>query len=274
MVSVTVKFAGYLLHIVYPVFDTVMVGVAVCREGVWTPPVRAWRHCAWYWGSRTSPRSSQAPSLPTREYSWICFLKPLYYSHAEHLGCLTWVWLQLPQEERYPFLPESAVFLCIPATACRPLFGIFNVQTDADACGCTWGLHEHCYKSPHWKSTGRKITCCISKLIPRWYCTWRFGPTLYQLRYPTHLSVCVATRWRKIRHGDRLNFCEFQQFCFQPSKGEKTCLGKKKNKSVEIRCFSNVFSSGLLAFSNRTFMEMSHSVCRFFFVHFLIFLIL
>ena len=69
LVGVTVKFAGYLLHIVYPVFDTVMVGVAVCREGVWTPPVRAWRHCAWYWGSRTSPRSSQAPSLPTREYS-------------------------------------------------------------------------------------------------------------------------------------------------------------------------------------------------------------
>ena len=34
---------------------------------------------------------------------------------------------------------------------------------------------------------------------------------------------------------------------------------RKKKNGVKIHCFSNVFSSGLLAFSNRTFMEMVDS---------------
>ena len=196
MIMVTCGCCCYLLHIVYPVFDTVMVTLwallcagRVC--GLHQSEPGSTVHGTGAAGHLQDPHRPPL-SLHVSTVEFKLFFKPLYYSHAGSLGCLTWIWLQLLQEERYPFLPEFVVFLCIPVMANLPIFGIFNVRMDADACSCTWGLHEHCYEIPHWKLTGRKITCCIGKLNPCWYCTWLFGLTLYQVRYPpTHQCVCV-----------------------------------------------------------------------------------
>ena len=49
---------------------------------------------------------------------------------------------QQPQEQRYPFLSECAVFSCVPTMAWLSVFGVFNVYTDADARDCTRGLYE------------------------------------------------------------------------------------------------------------------------------------
>ena len=50
---------------------------------------------------------------------------------------------QQPQEHRYPFLSVCGVFSCIQTMIWLPVFGIFNVRSDADACDCTRGLCGH-----------------------------------------------------------------------------------------------------------------------------------
>ena len=47
---------------------------------------------------------------------------------------------QQQQEQRYPFLPVSAVLLGVQKMVWLPVFGILNVRTDADACDCTLWL--------------------------------------------------------------------------------------------------------------------------------------
>ena len=56
-------------------------------------------------------------------------------------GCLTWVRLQQPQEQRYPFPTARAVFSCVQT---KPVLGIFNARTDVNAFDCTWGLCGLC----------------------------------------------------------------------------------------------------------------------------------
>ena len=60
---------------------------------------------------------------------------------------LTWVVFlgkaQQPQEQRYPFLRVCAVFLCVKTMVRLPVFWIFNMCTDVDACNCTWGMYWH-----------------------------------------------------------------------------------------------------------------------------------
>ena len=54
---------------------------------------------------------------------------------------------QQPQEQRYPFLSVCVVFSCVQTIVWLPLvpvFGIFNVHTDADVRDCTRGLSGHC----------------------------------------------------------------------------------------------------------------------------------
>ena len=63
-------------------------------------------------------------------------------SIAGNSGHLTWV-RQQPQEQHYTFLPVSAVnavFLCLQTVVWLPVFGIFNMRPDFDACNCTPGL--------------------------------------------------------------------------------------------------------------------------------------
>ena len=53
---------------------------------------------------------------------------------------LTWIRLQQPQEQRRPFLPICAVFVCVSDTVVFLLvFGIFTVCTDFGACSNTQG---------------------------------------------------------------------------------------------------------------------------------------
>ena len=71
-----------------------------------------------------------------------------------------WVAQQL-QEQNYPFLPVCVVFSFVQTIVWRPVFGIFNVDTDVDAWNCTRGLHGH-----------RKRVCTGSRLWeknPLWY---------------------------------------------------------------------------------------------------------
>ena len=92
---------------------------------------------------------------------WI-FFHSLFFIVALHLalhltlagnsGHLTWVRLQQPQQQRYPFLTVRAIFPCVPAKVWLPTLGIFNVYTDVNACDCTWGLFRH-HKSLHCKLT-------------------------------------------------------------------------------------------------------------------------
>ena len=50
---------------------------------------------------------------------------------------------KVQQEQRYPFLSVCAVFSCVQTMVWLPVFGIFNVRTDVDACDCIRGLYGH-----------------------------------------------------------------------------------------------------------------------------------
>ena len=71
------------------------------------------------------------------------FYLALHSSLSGNSGGLTWVRLQQPQEQRYPFLAVCAVFLCVQTKVWLPMFAIFNVRTDVNAHDCTWGLYGH-----------------------------------------------------------------------------------------------------------------------------------
>ena len=64
---------------------------------------------------------------------------------------------QQPQEQRYPFLSVCAVFSCVQRLVWLPVFGIFNMHTDVDACDCTRGLYGHrkrvCTESWLWEKS-------------------------------------------------------------------------------------------------------------------------
>ena len=66
-----------------------------------------------------------------------CFKNHL--SLVVNLGCLTWVRLQQPQEQCYPFLSLCAVLLCVQTIVWLIVFGIFNVHTESDASDFTQG---------------------------------------------------------------------------------------------------------------------------------------
>ena len=78
-----------------------------------------------------------------------------YSSLAGNSGRLNRVRLQQPQEQCYPFLTVRAVFSCVQSKVWLPMFGIFNVRTDVNACDCTRGLYGHrkrvCTESELWE---------------------------------------------------------------------------------------------------------------------------
>ena len=76
-------------------------------------------------------------SLVLSIYSFYCLLYPF----AGNAGRLTFVRLQQPQEQCYPFLPVHAVFSCFRTMVWLPVLGIFIVRTDVSACDCTWVLY-------------------------------------------------------------------------------------------------------------------------------------
>ena len=89
---------------------------------------------------------------PKRIFFFFFFLA-LHSSLAGNSGRLTWIRLQQPQEQRYPFLTVRAVFI-VPLRFPRyfpiqgndqtkvwlPVLGIFNVRSGVNAYDCTRGL--------------------------------------------------------------------------------------------------------------------------------------
>ena len=75
--------------------------------------------------------------------------------HSSRTSSATHSYQCVQQEQRYPFLPACAVFSCVHTMVWLPVFGIINVRTDVDACGCTRGLYGHgkrvCTESRLWE---------------------------------------------------------------------------------------------------------------------------
>ena len=72
-----------------------------------------------------------------------------------NLGRLTWVQLQRPQKQRYPFLPVCvSIFVCANNGVAASVW-IFIVRTDVDvdvdACNCTRELRGH------WRESALKV---------------------------------------------------------------------------------------------------------------------
>ena len=101
---------------------------------------------------------------------------------------------QQPQEQRYPFLSVCVVF-CVQTMVYiwLPVFGNFNMNTDVDACNCTWGLYGHykivcnrsqiCEKYPLPHQRKNPLLHWRLKPASYQYCTCLFSQTLYQMSY-------------------------------------------------------------------------------------------
>ena len=63
--------------------------------------------------------------------------------------------VQQPQEQCYVFLSVCVVFTC-ETMVWLPIFGIFNVCSDVDACDCTRGLYGHLSVDSLEVDSGRK----------------------------------------------------------------------------------------------------------------------
>ena len=123
-------------------------------------------------------------------YVSVCFSTAL--SLVGNWGRLTWVNLQQPLEQCYPFLSVCAVFLCIQTMGWLPIFGIFNVCINVSACDCTLGHMYIITESALTVDSGRKITCCTEESNPCQYCARLFGLVLYHLSHP---SPAGGERW-------------------------------------------------------------------------------
>ena len=112
------------------------------------------------------------------KYQFVCcFVLFCLLLQQQVLHCLSrdiWVALRLckaqqPQEQRYPFLPMSAVFSCLQTMVWLPVFRIFNTlspQTLMQAIalgGCTDTVTESALEV----DSGRKIPCCTGDSNPR-----------------------------------------------------------------------------------------------------------
>ena len=102
---------------------------------------------------------------------------------------------QQPQKQRYPLLSVCAVFPCVQTMVWLPAFGIFNMDTDADACDCTRGLYGH-----------RKSVCAGSWLwektpLPHW------GLKLVSVLRLAFLSDALPTELSGCPELDCKSFC-------------------------------------------------------------------
>ena len=125
--------------------------------------------------------------------------------------CLSWqthvsfvatkmILAQQPQEQCYPFLSVCAVFPCVQTVIWLPVFGIFNMSTDVDACNCAQsGCLDTISESALKVDSGRKIPCRSGDSNLHQYCIWLFSWTLYQLSYSLFLMCLSVWSW----HGSR-----------------------------------------------------------------------
>ena len=92
-----------------------------------------------------------------------------------------------------------------------PVFGIFNVRTDVDACSLHGGCTDTVIRESALEADSRtKIHCRIWDSNPRQYCAWLFIRALYQLRIPVavlgqttkrcHTNICSGPNDQEVSH--------------------------------------------------------------------------
>ena len=129
-----------------------------CRTpswGIWTPTAWGCRWAGWASGPmhrwrRCDTTVRQGMFLPQSPFCANCltFFYTFFFYTVLHCP-LQEIWVSYPgraqelQEQCYPFLLVSAVFPCVQTMVWLPVFGIFNVHADVDACDCTQGLYGH-----------------------------------------------------------------------------------------------------------------------------------
>ena len=145
------------------------------------------RSCGQFWWIIISK------GLKVKKMSWCTILGPWSLQCCcgevcDAPGCVEYVnvprgELGLPYLVRRSSLPSSAtvcaVFLCVQTMVWLPVFEIFNVRTDVDACDCTRGLCGH-----------RKRVCTGSWLL------WEINPLPHRgLEPASGFSVVTLCHW-------------------------------------------------------------------------------
>ena len=145
---------------------------------------------------------------------------------------------QQPQEQHYPVLSVRVVFLFVQTMVRLPVFGMFNVHTDVDACDCTLGLYLHtCLRT---KRTGLGVLTHLFKYQEDWVyfhtclktkrteCTYTlvWGPGGQDWVY---LHTCLRTR--RTRLGVLTHLFEGQQ-----DRTGCTCLRTRRTELGVLTC--------------------------------------
>ena len=109
-----------------------------------------------------------------------------FISCGGNAGRHAWIRHSSRQEQRYPFLPVTAVFSCFQTMVWLAVLGVYNVRTYVDARDCTLVAvptpreRESVVKTDF----GRKIPYRTRESNPHQYCAvWLFRPMLYPLRH-------------------------------------------------------------------------------------------
>ena len=109
-----------------------------------------------------------------------------------------------------------SISLCVQTVVWLPGFGVFNVQTDVDACDCTQWLHKHhyrvCTESWLWgtnplllQGIDPKSFCAQLCFLIQCFTNWAV-PTLFKVQRP---GLCCP-QWCKNRIGCRSLFSSVQ----------------------------------------------------------------
>ena len=81
-------------------------------------------------------------------------------------------------QQRYPFLSACVLFVCVQTMVWLPVFRIFNMSKDVDACDFTWGLYGQRKRSWLWYKNPLPHLGLEPVSVLRL--------ALYQLSYPCH----------------------------------------------------------------------------------------
>ena len=92
---------------------------------------------------------------------------------------------QQPQEQHYPFLSVSAVFLCVQTMVRLPVFGILKCTPTLVPAIAHRGWTDTVKESALEVDTRRKIYCHTWYSNPHQHCTWLFCPMPHLVLRPT-----------------------------------------------------------------------------------------
>ena len=89
---------------------------------------------------------------------------------------------------------ECVARSCVQTMVWLPVFAIFSMRTDADACDCTRDCTSTAREPSLEVDSGRKIPCRTWDSNPRsQYCVSRFSRTLNKLNYPPILAASTLS---------------------------------------------------------------------------------